>query len=373
MATFAYDILNRYRERAAPQPGQGTYQQPIQAPAAPGAAPPPITPQQPQQPQQPQAGAAPRIQVGAAQPTTAGAQGPISPGYSTGDKAVDDRIEERLNRVNDRRNGQPQQGAIPPNGYPNEAAARAGCGGRGVAQFYAVPQQGGGWVTSATPNGGTPFWVCTGTDPQLLGGGGGGGKGGGGGYGGGGGGGGGSGGQVQQVGLSPADQAFYEFLRNTLEGIISGNDLPFSDEVVAAHTSAALEDREAQRESARRAINSDLTSRGLFRSGIGTDAVAEADANAYQNYSQRRRDSFITQAKENFSARERALENAASLLAQQMQFLLGSESNTYQREIGLAQIQLGYARIQNELKIAQDQLANQIKLAEYGLIGSLLG
>jgi hypothetical protein len=142
-----------------------------------------------------------------------------------------------------------------------------------------------------------------------------------------------------------------------IQGILSGQQVPFSDERVERLKGQALRTSQGRSEAARQALDEDLITSGMFRSGARVRGRQDIVRNEGAQYSQTAAGILNTAETENFKARTDALDRAQKWLDDKRNYLLQKESNDIQLRVGLAQIQLGYARIKAERDMLTQQLA----------------
>lgn len=141
-----------------------------------------------------------------------------------------------------------------------------------------------------------------------------------------------------------------------INGVLNGKNTAYSDQVVTNMKSNAF-NAEAGRSSADKdALSEDLISRGIFRSGIAASGMSAINRGASARYTKAAGDIDTQKTLSDYQNRMQALTMAQTWLDSKRNYLLQKESNAIQREIGLAQIKLGYAKIASEKELLQLQL-----------------
>lgn len=172
--------------------------------------------------------------------------------------------------------------------------------------------------------------------------------------GGGGGGGAGGGGPYLDEGadLSGMDAQIAESLRRGL----SGEDAPFTDEMVRTLNQRALKTAKGQARANTEGLRDDLIARGLLRSGIYARGAEGIRSSAMSDYSSQAQDIRMQQITKNYEARMAGLDRAQNWVNAKRQYLLGKESNRIQYEVGMAQVGAAYARIAAEKEALNMQM-----------------
>lgn len=101
----------------------------------------------------------------------------------------------------------------------------------------------------------------------------------------------------------------------------------------------------------------DLINRGMERGGERTRTFGDIERGASAQIGERFGQITIETTRANAEMKLRVLGQMQNWLDQKRDYLLRSESNAIQREIGLAQIKLGYAKISADKEMLQMQLA----------------
>jgi len=94
----------------------------------------------------------------------------------------------------------------------------------------------------------------------------------------------------------------------------------------------------------------------MTRSGLVTDAMAGVQRSATSEYTGGVRKILIEKAKSDTMLKVQGIQMAQAWLGQRRQYILGLEGTQAQKELGMAQIRLGYARIQAEIRMTQMQI-----------------
>lgn len=141
-----------------------------------------------------------------------------------------------------------------------------------------------------------------------------------------------------------------------LREMLAGHDVPFTDDVVSRMRSQAFATSRGRLPAENDAIYRDAARRGMLRGGETGERVDAARRAAGDQYGAASNEILTKQVVVNFQARLDALDRAQKWLDSQRSYLLGKESNAIQREIGLAQIKLGYSKIEAEKEMLLLQL-----------------
>jgi hypothetical protein len=211
-----------------------------------------------------------------------------------------------------------------------------------------VPMHGG--PAGPPPPGGWPLLQMDGTVPP---------KNGGGGaaapvvsYGGGGGGGGATGPPAPDKG-DDVESMILKYINDML----SGNMSPYTDQVVQNLKNQAFETHQGATRRRKDALSEELISRGMFRSGEAPQKFTDIGREEEAGYSKDVRDIYTQKTMADYQAKADALDRAQKWLDSRRTYLMQHESNEVQKKIGLAQVSLGYARIQAEKEMLQMQLS----------------
>lgn len=142
-----------------------------------------------------------------------------------------------------------------------------------------------------------------------------------------------------------------------IQDMLSGKDAPYSPDRVEYLKGEAFRTAQGRSQAQRQQLDEDLITSGMFNSGARVRGRQDIVRGADTQYSQARGQILSTAEEQNFRARADALDRAQKWLDAKRQYLLQKESNDIQLRIGLAQIKLGYARIQAERDMLTQQLA----------------
>lgn len=143
-----------------------------------------------------------------------------------------------------------------------------------------------------------------------------------------------------------------------INGVLTGQNTAYSPQVVQNMKTNAFQTANSRSAADKNALSEDLISRGIFRSGIASSGMSAIDRSASAQFSKASGDIDQQKALADFANRMQALTQAQAWLDSKRNYLLQKESNAIQREIGLAQIKLGYAKIASEKELLQLQLAH---------------
>lgn len=153
---------------------------------------------------------------------------------------------------------------------------------------------------------------------------------------------------------------------NQINGILKGNNVPFPQEVIDALRGQAFSSTQGRAQADVSALNEDMASRGLGRSTFAASRESGIRRAASSEYTKASREIRVQAVTANYQAKMEGIARAQALLDSSWQFLLSHEQNEVARETGMAQVQLGYANIANQMKMLQMQLAQQLALAHSG-------
>lgn len=153
---------------------------------------------------------------------------------------------------------------------------------------------------------------------------------------------------------------------HSIHGLLNGNDAPYTQEVIDALRGQAFASTQGRVQADVAASNEDLAGRGLYRSTYGAKNESDIRRAGSAEYTKASRDIRVTAITENFKAHMEGIARAQAMLDSSWQFLLSHEQNEVARETGMAQIQLGYANIANQMAMLKAQLAQQLALANRG-------
>lgn len=212
---------------------------------------------------------------------------------------------------------------------------------------------------------------CRPVDPGSVGGGGGGA--------GGGGGGGGVGGSKFGItggsGLMDMFSGQSKTIWDNLTPIISGQQTRYSPEVLASMDANAKVAALGQAKAGRDAVLKDSITRGLGRSGIPSRGIETAQRDATMAYTAASNLNRVEKAKADFADRMAAIDAAEKWLGQMQAYVTTLDQTAAGREKAIAEIALGYSRIQadrdmlalrlqTDLQIAQGNNANQLEISK---------
>lgn len=148
---------------------------------------------------------------------------------------------------------------------------------------------------------------------------------------------------------------------DNLVPIMNGTQTRFSPEVMAQMDSAAKMAATGQAHAGVDNLRQDAIRRGVGRSP--DRGIADVQRGATQSYTQAVNQNRITKANADFEDRMRALDASEKWLGQMQQYTLGLDTNAADREKAIANIALGYARIQAERDMLREQLASNLQIA----------
>lgn len=126
--------------------------------------------------------------------------------------------------------------------------------------------------------------------------------------------------------------------------------------------SSELQSRTAQEQS-----NADLASRGLARSGIAADQAREIRQGASGQVLQARSALLKAKVDADYQDQSDTLNQMQNWLNSARQSVLQSRATEYQKQIAMAQIELGYAQLQQQFDILREQYAQQLATMGLGL------
>ncbi len=211
--------------------------------------------------------------------------------------------------------------------------------------------------------------------------------GGGGGFGGGGGAGGGGGGGPHSGPLGPggggtgggAGAAFQELLglggvggelsqqmEAFLKGVLGGQTR-YSPEVMQDIQAGYKAETEGQVNQSTAALNEDLARRGLYRSPVGADQAVDIRLAGDQRFSEGTRQLRVEKATRDFEDKLSAVDRGQKYLDSLRSYVAQLDVTQAEREKLKATIELGYARIDAEMKMLMKQLASQKDLLQLSI------
>lgn len=166
------------------------------------------------------------------------------------------------------------------------------------------------------------------------------------------------------------DQGFFNQMRNTLSGMISGRDVPFTDAIIRGakgNAWAASHDAAAQGVSQ---ANQDSLRRGVFRSAAGVNDAAAARDRAAQGAVAATANIDTQAAQANYSARAQAIQQGKALLDQLAQRIQSAEALGVDVSRQKAELMLAYDRITSAERMQHNDLnaalERQIVGGQYG-------
>jgi hypothetical protein len=142
------------------------------------------------------------------------------------------------------------------------------------------------------------------------------------------------------------------YIQSALKGSPSG----YTDEVLAALTGKAKREEEGRRAADTEGFNEDLAGRNLFRSGIAARGALGIRNEASARYSGRVQGIYVEKQRQDAQMKLQYIGLLEKWLADRRDYLLRKEGNDIQRQIGLAQITLGYAKLAQEKELLLLQL-----------------
>jgi hypothetical protein len=154
------------------------------------------------------------------------------------------------------------------------------------------------------------------------------------------------------VGGAVEDQIYQHVL-----DLLNGKSDPYSDERLGRLKGSLFSAAQGRARSDQDQLDEDLISSGMFRGGDRIKGRAAIRRGASRDYTAGVGQLLNAQETTRYQARLDALDRAQKWLDAKRQYLLASEDNQIKLKIGLAQIQLGYAKIASEEKQLQLQLS----------------
>ncbi len=146
-----------------------------------------------------------------------------------------------------------------------------------------------------------------------------------------------------------------------LERQMSGEDARYTPEVLAQLNAQARMDSTGAARASSQNLRQDAVQRGVGRSPIR--ALGDVQRQAVHSYTQASNQNRVRAAEANFEDRVGAIDRAERWLGQMQQYVMGLDATQADREKAIANIALGYARIQAERDMLREQLRNNIDLA----------
>lgn len=172
-----------------------------------------------------------------------------------------------------------------------------------------------------------------------------------------GGGGGGGGGAFVGPQFAVPGNTIEQTIWDHIQGILNGSEVPYTDAVLQRNKAGLFGASQGRAKADLRNLDYDLVQQGLYRAGARNRGRQEIRNRASGEYTAGVGQLLNQQAEQNFAARRAALDQAKGLLDSQRQFYLGMESNDVQKKVGMAQVSLGYARLAQEERLLDKQLA----------------
>lgn len=166
------------------------------------------------------------------------------------------------------------------------------------------------------------------------------------------------------------DDAFFGQLRNTLSGVVSGRDVPFTANLIRALKGNAMATAKDAATVGASEANSDALRRGVFRSAAGVnDAAAARDRAAASGVAATSQiDAQAAQA--NYNARMQGIQQGKALLDQLAERIRAREALGVDVSKARADLMLAYDRI----SAAERSEANQLNAAlERQIVGATMG
>jgi len=142
-----------------------------------------------------------------------------------------------------------------------------------------------------------------------------------------------------------------------IEGLMSGGTSAFDDDTLNRMYGELHQATQGRTRAAGREIQLDALRRGMTRSGMVTDATAGVQRAALSEYTGGVRKILIEKAKSDITLKVQGIQMAQAWLGQRREYILGLKGISAQKELGMAQVRLGYARIQAEIRMTQMQIS----------------
>lgn len=130
--------------------------------------------------------------------------------------------------------------------------------------------------------------------------------------------------------------------------ILSGEKSRYSDERVAEMDAAAKSAALGSQKVAQDEIYRDALRRGIFRSGVTSRGIADTHRQAIASYTQAKTDIRQKKADADFDDRLVALKGTQDWLNSMRQHIAQLDATASQKEVGMAQVGLGYAQLELE-------------------------
>lgn len=164
----------------------------------------------------------------------------------------------------------------------------------------------------------------------------------------------------------PLENSYELSIFNNIMSTLNGKNLPFGPDQINAIRARIFGDTTGRAKAAKSSADRDAIRRGIFRSGIASENAADIDRAASADYSTNVRETVIQAAKENYAAKAQKLQMAAQQLENYRNYRLNSVRTQNEFRIASAQIDLAYARLNQQWRELQAQLQNALTLASMG-------
>jgi len=141
-----------------------------------------------------------------------------------------------------------------------------------------------------------------------------------------------------------------------IEGMMSGANSAYDDATLNRIYGELHQAGQGRARAGGHDIQLDALRRGMSRSGLVTDAMAGLQRSTASDYTGGVRKVLMDKAKSDVTLKVQGIQMAQSWLHDRRAYILGLEGTEAQKELGLAQIRLGYARIRAQIQITQMQI-----------------
>ena len=142
-----------------------------------------------------------------------------------------------------------------------------------------------------------------------------------------------------------------------IEDMMNGNMSAYSPAALERMYGKLLQTSQGRARAAREEIRSDAVSRGMFRSGMVSDAMAGVQRGVSADVTKGMRSIMMRKAEADVKLKLQGLQQAQVWLQQRRNYVLAQAQDSLAREMGMAQIELGYAQINSQIQMLQMQLA----------------
>jgi len=142
-----------------------------------------------------------------------------------------------------------------------------------------------------------------------------------------------------------------------IEGLMQGGTSAYDDATLNRIYGELHQAGQGRTRAAGMEIQMDALRRGMTRSGLVTDAMAGVQRSASADYTGGVRKVLMDKAKSDVMLKVQGIKMAQGWLNDRRQYVLGLEGTQAQKELGLAQIRLGYARIRAQIQMTQMQIS----------------